>query len=67
MSCMRLSLIISVCIDMMRCSALCCSPLVLYWTHSTDARGQDHPAPLDEEDRFVTNHVFDVRVESVTT
>lgn len=29
-------------------------------TYSTDAWGQDHPAPFDEEDRFVANHVFDV-------
>lgn len=36
-------------------------------THSTDARGQDHPAPFDEEDRFVPNHVFNIKVESVTT
>lgn len=36
-------------------------------THSTDARGQDHPAPFDEEDGFVPNHVFNIKVESVTT
>lgn len=29
-------------------------------THSTDAGGQNHPAPLDEEDGFVANHVLDV-------
>lgn len=36
-------------------------------THSTDPRGQDHPAPLDEKDGFVANHVFDVHVEPVAT
>lgn len=29
-------------------------------THSTDAGGQNHPAPLDKEDGFVANHVLDV-------
>lgn len=36
-------------------------------THSTDPGGQDHPAPLDEKDGFVANHVFNVHVEPVAT
>lgn len=36
-------------------------------THSTDPRSQDHPAPLDEKDRLVANHVLNIHVESVAT
>lgn len=51
--------------NMIRC--LCYYSSWNYATHSTDARGQDHPAPFDEEDWFVPNHVFNIKVESVTT
>ena len=40
---------------------------VLEWTHSADARGKDHPAPFDEEDWLVANHVLNVGVEPVTS
>lgn len=36
-------------------------------THSADPRSQDHPAPLDEKDRLVANHVLNIHVEPVTT
>lgn len=36
-------------------------------THSADPRSQDHPAPLDEKDRFVANHVLNIHVEPVAT
>lgn len=40
---------------------------VISETHGTDPRGQDHPAPLDEKDRLVANHVLNVHVEPVAT
>lgn len=42
------------------CTVVCVWLGVLGATHSTDAGGQNHPAPLDEEDRFVANHVLDI-------
>lgn len=44
-----------------------CGFRALSETHSADPGGQDHPAPLDEKDRFVANHILNIHVEPVAT
>ena len=59
----HLSLNVVICAKYCSCRGSCYS----WATHCTDAWGQNHPAPLNEEHRLVANHILNVHVEPVTS